>query len=73
MVVNWLTTGVRLTDAHNGLRAFTAKAAKRIHLHENRFAHATEILSEVSRARVRFVERPTSIAYTDILVKGQPI
>ena len=29
VVVNWLTTGVRLTDAHNGLRAFTAKAARK--------------------------------------------
>ena len=35
---------------------------------------ATEILSEVSRAWFRFVERATSIAYTEYSqVKGQPI
>jgi glycosyltransferase involved in cell wall biosynthesis len=72
--VNWLTTGLWLTDAHNGLRALTCESAKKIHLSENGFAHATEILGEVSRAHLRYVERPTSISYTDYSkAKGQPV
>jgi polyprenyl-phospho-N-acetylgalactosaminyl synthase len=74
VLVNRLATGVWLTDAHNGLRALTADAAQKIHLRENGFAHATEILNEMCRAQLRYVERPTSITYTDYSkAKGQPI
>jgi polyprenyl-phospho-N-acetylgalactosaminyl synthase len=74
VVVNWFVTGVWLTDAHNGFRALTADAAKRIRLRENGFAHATEIISEIRRAGLRYVEKPTSIRYTDYSKgKGQPI
>ena len=70
--VNAMLTGVRLTDAHNGLRAFTRAAAERIDLRENRFAHASEILSQIQRQRLRYVERPTTIAYTAYsTAKGQ--
>lgn len=63
--VNWLFTGLRLTDAHNGARALSAYAAQRIHLQENGFAHATEILQQIRAANLRMLERPTRIAYTD--------
>lgn len=64
VVVNGLITGVWLTDAHNGFRAFTRAAASRIDLRENRFAHASEILTQIHRGGLRHVERPTSIVYT---------
>jgi glycosyltransferase involved in cell wall biosynthesis len=70
--VNAAMTGVRLTDAHNGFRAFTRKAAMRINLEENRFAHASEILSQIHQQKLRYVERPTSIVYTEYSrAKGQ--
>lgn len=72
VVVNGLLTGLWLTDAHNGMRAFTAEAASRIDLRENRFAHASEILDQIRRRRLRCVERPTTIAYTEYsMAKGQ--
>ena len=72
VLVNYVLTGVKLTDAHNGFRAFTAAGAREIDLKENGFAHATEILSQIRRARLRVVERPTTIVYTDYsLEKGQ--
>jgi glycosyltransferase involved in cell wall biosynthesis len=64
-VVNFLFTGVWLTDAHNGFRAMTRRAAELIDLKETGFAHATEILSEIRRHRLRYVECPTHIRYTD--------
>ncbi len=74
VVVNGLTTGMWLSDAHNGFRALTAEAAKNICLRENGFAHATEILSEVRRLQLRYVERPTTINYSDYSkAKGQSI
>lgn len=70
--VNAFLTGVKLTDAHNGFRAFTAEAASQLNLQENRFAHASEILSQIHRRKLRYVERPTSIVYTEYSrAKGQ--
>ena len=67
-----LTTGLRLTDAHNGLRAMTRRGAAAIHLRQNRMAHASEILAEIARSRLRYVEVPVTIEYTAYsLAKGQ--
>lgn len=69
---NWLMTGIRLTDAHNGLRALSREAAARIVLRENGFAHATEILGEINYLKLRYTERPTSVIYTNYSkTKGQ--
>ncbi len=39
-VINFLFTGMLLSDAHNGLRAFTVSSLEKIRLTENRMAHA---------------------------------
>jgi glycosyltransferase involved in cell wall biosynthesis len=67
-----LTTGLRLTDTHNGLRAFTRRGAAALDLRQDRMAHASEILSEIARSRLPYVEVPVTINYTDYsLAKGQ--
>lgn len=58
------TTGLRLTDAHNGLRVFTGDAARRIHIQHNRMAHASEILSTIARLDLRYVEVPVTVTYS---------
>jgi glycosyltransferase involved in cell wall biosynthesis len=66
-------TGLRLADAHNGLRAFSRRALERVAIRQNRMAHATEITRRVSRAgALVVVEIPVSIRYTrESLAKGQ--
>jgi glycosyltransferase involved in cell wall biosynthesis len=66
-------TGLRLQDAHNGLRAFSRRGVEAIALRQNRMAHATEIKVRVSRAAaLRVVEVPVSVRYTpESLKKGQ--
>ncbi len=64
-VINFLFTGVWLTDAHNGFRALNRHALETIRLSENRMAHATEILSRARQAKLRIREVPVSIRYTD--------
>lgn len=72
--VNWLLTGLWLSDAHNGARAFTRRAAQQVVLRENGFAHASEILQQIRVHKLRFIERPTQIRYTKYsLHKGQRI
>jgi polyprenyl-phospho-N-acetylgalactosaminyl synthase len=72
--VNFIITGILLSDAHNGLRAMNAKALNEIHLKHPGMAHATEILSEVRRKSLRYTEIPVHIRYTQYSKqKGQSI
>jgi polyprenyl-phospho-N-acetylgalactosaminyl synthase len=69
-----LSTGVKLTDAHNGLRAFNRVAAQRIRIEQNRMAHASEIVAEIGRNKLRYAEMPVHVVYTDYSrSKGQSI
>lgn len=68
------TTGVHLTDTHNGLRALNRRAASTLRIRQNRMAHASEIIEQVGRARLRWVEHPVHILYTDYSrSKGQSV
>lgn len=68
------STGMNLTDAHNGLRAFDAATAAKIHLTQNRMAHASELVSQLSDIKPRWVEYPVEIIYTDYSrSKGQSL
>ncbi|WP_312312348.1 glycosyltransferase family 2 protein [Atlantibacter sp.] len=69
-----ITTGLKVTDAHNGLRCFTNAAAKKIEIKQNRMAHASEILEEIAKHKLRVAEIPSSITYTEYsLQKGQKL
>jgi glycosyltransferase involved in cell wall biosynthesis len=62
-IVNWLFTGLHLTDAHNGFRAINRRAAQLIQIRQNRMAHATEILGLVRQQKLRYQEVPVIIDY----------
>ena len=67
-----ITTGLRLTDAHNGLRAMTRRGAGAIRLRQNRMAHASELLAQIGASGLRYVERPVTIHYSAYsIAKGQ--
>lgn len=67
-----LTTGLSVTDTHNGLRAMTRRGASQIHLRQNRMAHASEILHQIATSGLRYVEAPVTIEYSAYsLAKGQ--
>ena len=67
-----LTTGLQLTDTHNGLRAMTRRGASAIRLRQNRMAHASEFLAQIGSSGLACVEQPCTIEYTAYsLAKGQ--
>jgi polyprenyl-phospho-N-acetylgalactosaminyl synthase len=69
-----LTTGLQLSDTHNGLRAMSRRGATAIRLRQNRMAHASELLGQIGSSGLRHVERPVTIEYTAYsLAKGQKI
>lgn len=66
------TTGLVLTDTHNGLRVFSRAGAQTIDIRQDRMAHASEILSQIARKRLRYEEAPVTIVYSAYSVaKGQ--
>ena len=66
------TSGVALTDAHNGLRALTRHAASKIHLTIDGMAHASEIVDQIDDHKLRYTEVPVVVHYSEYsLSKGQ--
>ena len=67
-----VTSGIRLTDTHNGFRALSRNAAGKIKLRRNRMAHASEFIEQTRRLGLSWAEYPVHITYTDYSrLKGQ--
>jgi glycosyltransferase involved in cell wall biosynthesis len=68
------SSGLALTDTHNGQRAFDREVAAALDLQMNGMAHASEVLSIVARHKFRYAELPVHIRYTTYSKsKGQPL
>ena len=67
-----LFSRVRVTDAHNGLRAFSRRGAQQIRINLNGMAHASEIIDQIRRRGLSYCEVPVTIRYSAaVLNKGQ--
>jgi glycosyltransferase involved in cell wall biosynthesis len=56
--------GLRLSDAHCGLRGLRASAAQRLRIQQDRMAHASELLKKIQRSGLSYVEVPITVRYT---------
>lgn len=69
-----ITSGLSVTDTHNGLRAMTRRGASAIRLRQNRMAHASEVLNQIATSGLKYVEVPVTIEYSRYsLAKGQKL
>lgn len=72
--VTFLLSGIWLTDSQTGFKIFTAKALKHIEVTANGFEFCSEIVREVSTARLSYGEFPITVYYSeDTMAKGQNI
>lgn len=70
--VTWIFYGVKLSDSHNGFRVLSRKAAQKINITSDRMEHASQIVEEIKRNKLKYVEVPVTITYTDYsMAKGQ--
>jgi polyprenyl-phospho-N-acetylgalactosaminyl synthase len=68
------TTHLKLTDAHNGLRVIRIDAARQVNLLQERMAHGTEIVLQLGRTHLPWMEFPVEVLYTDYSkAKGQSL
>ncbi len=69
-----MTTGMALTDAHNGLRIIDRELLEKINLRQNRMAHASELIDQIGGNKANWSEYPTHIVYTEYSkAKGQSV
>ncbi len=67
-----LSSGLAVTDTHNGLRAMTVDVARNMKIEDRGMGHASDILDYVSSRDVAWEEVPIHIEYTDYSkAKGQ--
>jgi glycosyltransferase involved in cell wall biosynthesis len=60
-----MVSRAEVTDAHNGLRAFSRRAASGIEITLDRMAHASELIDQIRRSGLVYVEVPVTVRYTD--------
>ncbi|MBA3502865.1 MAG: glycosyltransferase family 2 protein [Myxococcota bacterium] len=64
--------GLKLTDAHCGMRGFRATAAPALRITQDRMAHASELLKKVQSSGLSYTEVPITVRYTEhSKAKGQ--
>ncbi len=61
--VTWFFSGIKLTDTHNGFRAFKFDTLSKIVISQNRMAHASEIIELIGRNKLTFKEYPVTVKY----------
>lgn len=72
LIFTRLTTGLEITDTHMGFQAWRMETLRCVNLDQDRMAHASQILSEIARLKLKYTEAPVTIKYTDYsLRKGQ--
>jgi len=69
-----IRTGLAITDTHNGLRAISRQAAEKIKIQQDGMAHASEILEQIAKYQLKYIEIPVKVRYTDYSKKkGQSV
>jgi glycosyltransferase involved in cell wall biosynthesis len=61
--IEFIFTGILLSDVHNGFRAMNYRAYSKMNLHLDRMAHASEIIYFVKKYKLRYLEVPVKINY----------
>jgi glycosyltransferase involved in cell wall biosynthesis len=71
-LITYMLFGVWTTDSQSGFRAFSRNAAEKLEIKSNRMEVSSEIIKEIGKKRMRFVEVPIRAIYTDYsLAHGQ--
>jgi len=65
ILVIFLFYGIKLSDAHNGFRAFSRDAAKKIIITMDKMEHASEIVDKIKKRKIKYKEIPVTITYNE--------
>ncbi len=60
----WLLYGLWVTDSQSGFRAFSRRAVDSIETRTDRYEYDSEVIREISRHKLKFIEVPVAVHYT---------
>jgi glycosyltransferase involved in cell wall biosynthesis len=67
-----IISNIKLTDTHNGLRALGIRAINKIDITQRGMEHASEIIDEIIKKKLKYKEIPVEIIYTEYsMANGQ--
>ncbi|MDD4351681.1 MAG: glycosyltransferase family 2 protein [Candidatus Gracilibacteria bacterium] len=73
-LLTWMLFGLWVSDSQSGLKAFSRKAAQTIQIHSNGFESCSEIIREIAWYKVKYVEVPIKVTYSEYsMAKGQSL
>jgi glycosyltransferase involved in cell wall biosynthesis len=61
----WLIYGLWVSDSQSGFRAFSRRAVESIETRTDRYEYDSEVIREIGRHSLKYVEMPISVHYTD--------
>lgn len=65
ILLNYILSGILLTDSNCGFRMFNKKAMKQIRFKAKRMGHASELMWLIKFNKLSYTEVPVNIKYTD--------
>ncbi len=69
-----IVTGVTLSDAHNGLKAYKVSTIKELELQFSSYSYESELITQVAKKKIDYKEMSTDIKYTSYSIKkGQKL
>jgi len=60
----WLIYGLWVTDSQSGFRAYSKKAIDLIETKTDRYEYDSEVIREIHRNQLKFIETPIEVRYT---------
>ncbi|TAN32756.1 glycosyltransferase family 2 protein [Patescibacteria group bacterium] len=61
--INYVFTGLKLSDAHNGFRILTRRALEKLNITQDRMAHNTELVAQIKKHGLKHIEFPVEVTY----------
>ncbi|MDZ4221497.1 MAG: glycosyltransferase family 2 protein [Patescibacteria group bacterium] len=65
ILFTWLLSGIKLTDSHNGFRAFSSRALSALECRQDGMSYASEVVDQIAEHKLALCEVPVTITYTD--------
>ncbi len=63
-IITWLLFGLYVTDSQSGFRAYSMHAANIINTKGDRYEYESEVVREIYKNKLKFVEVPIKVRYT---------
>lgn len=67
----WMLYGLFVTDSQSGFRAYSHKALHTIDTRTDRYEYDSEVVREIHRHKLKFIEIPIEVRYTEYSMSKQ--